>query len=98
MTVHRRATRLPRIVAAGLMVIMTLAMTAVPMSGGVVLAQTDCAYPSETLQIMAPAAPGGGWDTTAREIQTVLSGGMVESDVEVFNVEGAGGTIGLAQL
>jgi putative tricarboxylic transport membrane protein len=80
------------------MVAVTFAFTAVPMSGGVVLAQADCAYPSETLQIMAPAAPGGGWDTTAREIQTVLSGGIVESDVEVFNVEGAGGTIGLAQL
>jgi putative tricarboxylic transport membrane protein len=98
MTVHRHAARVPRILAALLMVAMIFAFTAAPMPGGVVLAQADCAYPSETLQIMAPAAPGGGWDTTAREIQTVLGSGMVESDVEVFNVEGAGGTIGLAQL
>ena len=60
---------------------------------------TGCAdYPSETVQIMAPAAPGGGWDTTAREVQLVLDGGVIEQGVEVFNVEGAGGTIGLAQL
>jgi putative tricarboxylic transport membrane protein len=56
-------------------------------------------WPSGTLQIMAPAAPGGGWDTTAREIQRVMTeGGIVSGDVEVFNVEGAGGTIGLAEL
>ena len=65
---------------------------------GVVHAQ-DAAWPSETLQIMAPAGAGGGWDTTAREIQRVFGEeGIVEGDVEVFNVEGAGGTIGLAEL
>lgn len=59
-------------------------------------AQDDWA--SETLQIMAPASPGGGWDSTAREIQRSLQeAGLVET-VEVFNVEGAGGTIGLADL
>ena len=48
---------------------------------------------------MAPAAPGGGWDTTAREIQRVMQEeGVVSGDVEVYNVEGAGGTIGLAEL
>ena len=57
------------------------------------------AWPSGTLQIMAPAAPGGGWDGTAREIQRVMAeSGVVSGDVEVFNVEGAGGTIGLAEL
>lgn len=59
----------------------------------------DAAWPSGTLQIMAPAAPGGGWDTTAREIQRVLTDeGIVSTDVEVFNVEGAGGTIGLSEM
>ena len=100
MKVHRRAAQFPRIVAALLMVVATMAIAARPLPGGVALAQAECggAYPSETVQIMAPAAPGGGWDTTAREIQTVLSGGIVDQDVEVFNVEGAGGTIGIAQL
>ncbi|HEV2109135.1 MAG TPA: hypothetical protein VGR16_12800, partial [Thermomicrobiales bacterium] len=55
-------------------------------------------YPTETLEIMAPAAPGGGWDTTAREMQAVLQNEVVDQSVEVFNVPGAGGTIGLSQL
>lgn len=52
----------------------------------------------ETLQLMAPAAPGGGWDTTARELQRNLQEAELVSTVEVFNVPGAGGTIGLADL
>ena len=54
-------------------------------------------YPSEDLQIMAPADPGGGWDSTARAMQPVLEevGGV---GAEVYNVGGAGGTIGLAQF
>ncbi len=62
-------------------------------------AAQDAAWPSATLQIMAPAGAGGGWDTTAREIQRVLGeSGIVSGDIEAFNVEGAGGTIGLAEL
>lgn len=64
-------------------------------------ATTECpiaGYPTDNLQIMAPAAPAGGWDTTSREMQGVLQTEVVEGTVEVFNVEGAGGTIGLAQL
>ncbi|MDE1568220.1 tripartite tricarboxylate transporter substrate-binding protein [Aquabacter sp. P-9] len=50
------------------------------------------------LKIMAPASPGGGWDQTARSMQQVLvSSGIVRS-VQVTNVTGAGGTIGLAQF
>ena len=47
---------------------------------------------------MAPAAPGGGWDTTAREMQRVLQEEGIAPTVEVYNVEGAGGTVGIAQL
>ncbi|PTA69573.1 Bug family tripartite tricarboxylate transporter substrate binding protein [Deinococcus arcticus] len=50
------------------------------------------------LRIMAPASPGGGWDQTSRAIQTVLQGEGIARGVQVFNVPGAGGTIGLAQL
>ncbi len=50
------------------------------------------------IEIMAPAAPGGGWDTTAREMQRVLQEEGLASNVEVYNVEGAGGTVGIAQL
>lgn len=55
-------------------------------------------YPSEDLRIMAPADPGGGWDSTARAMQQVLDGGVIEQGVEVYNVGGAGGTVGLAQF
>ncbi len=50
------------------------------------------------LKIMAPAAPGGGWDQTARSIQSVLEGSKLASGVQVSNVAGAGGTVGLAQF
>jgi len=52
----------------------------------------------QRLTILAPAAPGGGWDQTARAIQTVLQESGIVKTVEVQNVAGAGGTIGLAQF
>ncbi|WP_425104580.1 Bug family tripartite tricarboxylate transporter substrate binding protein [Ancylobacter sp.] len=50
------------------------------------------------LKIIAPAAPGGGWDQTARSIQHVLQTDKLVQNVQVLNVPGAGGTIGLAQF
>ncbi len=49
------------------------------------------------LKIIAPAAPGGGWDGTARAMQTALQADKL-ANVQVVNVPGAGGTIGLAQF
>ncbi|MEV0594008.1 tripartite tricarboxylate transporter substrate binding protein [Nonomuraea cavernae] len=50
------------------------------------------------LRIMAPAAPGGGWDQTSRTAEQALKSAAPDRKVEVYNVPGAGGTIGLAQL
>ncbi len=50
------------------------------------------------LKIMAPAAPGGGWDQTARSMQQALTQSGIVKSVQVTNVPGAGGTIGLAQF
>jgi len=51
-----------------------------------------------SLKIMAPAAPGGGWDQTARSVgQSLTEAGLARS-VQVTNVPGAGGTIGIAQF
>jgi putative tricarboxylic transport membrane protein len=58
---------------------------------------TSAAF-SADYNIMAPAAPGGGWDQTARTIQTVLQDEKISGNVQVVNVPGAGGTIGLAQF
>jgi putative tricarboxylic transport membrane protein len=56
-------------------------------------------YPSERLSIMAPADPGGGWDETARALQAAIRESKVsEQGAEVYNVPGAGGTLGLSQL
>jgi putative tricarboxylic transport membrane protein len=63
------------------------------------LATTAGGFPSGALQIMAPANPGGGWDTTARLLaQVLVEEGISPVSVEVFNVPGAGGTVGLAQM
>lgn len=50
------------------------------------------------LTIMAPASPGGGWDGFSREAQTAARSEGIVNNVQVVNVPGAGGTIGLAQL
>jgi putative tricarboxylic transport membrane protein len=49
-------------------------------------------------KIMAPASPGGGWDQTARSMQSALQDEKIAGSVQVSNVPGAGGTIGLAQF
>ena len=66
-------------------------------SGGTGDGEATAGYPAEDLQVMAPADPGGGWDSTARAMQPVLEevGGV---GAEVYNVGGAAGTIGLAQF
>jgi putative tricarboxylic transport membrane protein len=54
-------------------------------------------WPTEDVRLMAPADPGGGWDQTSRALQAVLNG-QLDNSVEVYNVGGAGGTVGLAQF
>lgn len=53
---------------------------------------------AEDYMIMAPAAPGGGWDGTARAMQEVMQTEGISASVQVQNVPGAGGTVGLAQF
>ncbi|MET3154729.1 putative tricarboxylic transport membrane protein [Bradyrhizobium diazoefficiens] len=50
------------------------------------------------LKLMAPAAPGGGWDQTARSMQQALVAAGVARSVQVTNVPGAGGSVGIAQF
>src|SRR6188474_3267097 len=56
------------------------------------------AFAQMELKIVAPAAPGGGWDQTARSIQQVLVAEKLVKSAQVTNVAGAGGTVGLAQF
>lgn len=50
------------------------------------------------MTLIAPAAAGGGWDLVAREAQQALRTDGIVNNVQVVNVPGAGGTIGLSQL
>ena len=50
------------------------------------------------MTIIAPAAPGGGWDQLAREMEREIERQQLASAVQVENVPGAAGTIGLAQF
>ena len=52
----------------------------------------------EELRLIAPAAPGGGWDQTARAMQQVLQREGIVTTPVVENVPGAAGTIGLARF
>lgn len=56
-------------------------------------------FPSGPIEIVAPTSPGGGWDTTARVIQSVLQRtGIVKVPVTVVNRPGAGGQVGWSYL
>ncbi|MBB4736299.1 tripartite tricarboxylate transporter substrate binding protein [Micrococcus cohnii] len=50
------------------------------------------------LTLIAPAAPGGGWDSFQREMQQSIRSHQLVNNVQVVNIPGAGGTIGLGQL
>lgn len=50
------------------------------------------------LEVIAPAAPGSGWDQTARAVQASLQTEGLAKSVEVTNVAGASGTVALAQV
>jgi putative tricarboxylic transport membrane protein len=50
------------------------------------------------LKLIAPAAPGGGWDQTARSLQQAMTAEKLVKSVQVINIPGAGGTVGLAQF
>ncbi len=52
----------------------------------------------DNLTIIAPAKPGGGWDQTARSMQTVMQDAGIAKAITVENVPGAGGSVGLAEL
>jgi putative tricarboxylic transport membrane protein len=71
-------------------------------AAGALLAAAIAAAPAaaqlEGLEIIAPASPGGGWDQTARAMQSALQEAGLATDVQAMNIPGAGGTIGLAQF
>jgi len=54
--------------------------------------------PISGLRIMVPNSAGSGYDTTGRAVAKALEADKDATSVEVFNLEGAGGTVGLQRL
>ncbi|WP_026818183.1 Bug family tripartite tricarboxylate transporter substrate binding protein [Arthrobacter castelli] len=77
--------------SVAVVVIAALAFVNAASAGGGATARTK-------LTLMAPASPGGGWDSFARENQQAMRANGVVNNVQVVNVPGAGGTIGLSQF
>ncbi|WP_329277169.1 Bug family tripartite tricarboxylate transporter substrate binding protein [Streptomyces sp. NBC_00691] len=50
------------------------------------------------LRFMVPNTPGGGYDITARTLAKNAEEADLTGDIEVFNLPGAGGTVGLTRL
>jgi putative tricarboxylic transport membrane protein len=48
--------------------------------------------------LIAPAAAGGGWDLFMRQAQNAMRENDIASNIQVLNVPGAAGTIGLSNL
>ncbi|WP_232832258.1 tripartite tricarboxylate transporter substrate binding protein [Nocardiopsis sp. FIRDI 009] len=78
--------------------VLPLAVAACGESGGTT--DADGAWePNRPIEITAPAATGGGWDTLARTSARLLeSEGLVDQSVQVVNKPGAGGAIGWAYV
>ncbi|MCA2211851.1 Bug family tripartite tricarboxylate transporter substrate binding protein [Jidongwangia harbinensis] len=97
-TVARRPGRVPAAVVSAALLAAAVAGCEKDTAAGR-NAGGEVRYPTKTVQLMVPAAPGGGWDLTARTMQKAMTDGkLVEQPVEVYNVTGAAGTVGLAQL
>ena len=83
------------------------ALTPAPFALAAALASLACVLstsasaqtaPYDQLRIIAPAAPGGGWDQTARVLQQVVQQTGLARTVSVENIPGAAGLIGLARF
>ncbi|SIO84492.1 tripartite tricarboxylate transporter substrate binding protein [Nocardiopsis sp. JB363] len=80
--------------AVGAVLVLTTGFFAVQDAAG----QDQGSLARSALTVIAPAAAGGGWDLAAREFQQAARTESVVNSVQVVNVPGAGGTIGLGQL
>ncbi len=59
---------------------------------------TTAALAVDTVKMMIPAAPGGGWDSTGRALGAALQASGAVRNIQYDNKGGAAGAIGLAQF
>jgi putative tricarboxylic transport membrane protein len=77
---------------------LALATTACGTTAGNDAEDTAASGPVSGLRVMVPNSPGSGYDQTARAATKAMEDGGLAETVEVFNVAGAGGTVGLQRL
>lgn len=75
-----------------------LLQSSLALAGAAGLSRGAQAQGIDQLQLFVPAAPGGGWDQTARTIEAVLRANNQIKTAQVTNVPGAGGVVGLPQF
>jgi putative tricarboxylic transport membrane protein len=68
------------------------------LAGALALGLAGCARPDDDLRVMVPNPPGSGYDITARVLAGALDAAGIARGVEVFNLPGAGGVVGLRRL
>ncbi|WP_253443672.1 Bug family tripartite tricarboxylate transporter substrate binding protein [Halomonas sp. Y3] len=62
-------------------------------------AQADDWTPTRNIEFIAPANPGGGWDTLVRTVSRVIQEeGLAERSFGAINVPGGGGAVAWAQI
>jgi putative tricarboxylic transport membrane protein len=59
---------------------------------------STAAFAVDSVKMMIPANPGGGWDTTGRELGKALTASGAVKNIQYDNKGGAAGAIGLAQF
>ncbi len=63
------------------------------------LAAAANAFEPEATECIAPAAPGGGWDFTCRQVgKTLQDLGLVPGTMQVTNLAGGGGGVAFAEV
>ncbi|PTM59758.1 Bug family tripartite tricarboxylate transporter substrate binding protein [Desmospora activa] len=80
--------------------IISLALITTACSGtGAGGAQGDEWKPTKPIEMIAPAGAGGGWDTTARVMQTVMEKEkLLDKSMAVVNKPGGGGAVGWSYI
>ena len=84
-------TRIPALIGA----VALLAVSACGATADKDDAAADSGKPATGLRLMVPNTAGGGYDTTARTAAKVMEDAKIATGVQVFNLPGAGGTVGL---
>jgi putative tricarboxylic transport membrane protein len=93
-----RRTLLTAAAAAASAMLLTACGATADKSADAGASSTTKAAPASGLQLMVPNAPGGGYDTTARTAAKVLEADKITDTMQVFNLPGAGGTVGLQRI